>query len=119
MKIVYASRTGNVRSFIEKLGVTDVLEIEDGTETVDEKYILVTYTDGYGELPPEVETFLEGNADNIVAVAASGDLSYGDAYCLAADEVADRYGVPILLKFENDGTNEDVSNFLDEIEKLS
>ncbi|HHU56213.1 MAG TPA: class Ib ribonucleoside-diphosphate reductase assembly flavoprotein NrdI [Acholeplasmataceae bacterium] len=118
MKVVYASRTGNVRSFIEKLGVDNVLEIEDGTETVDEKYVLVTYTDGYGELPPEVETFLEHNADNLVAVAASGDTSYGDAYCLAADEVADRYGVPILLKFENDGTNEDVSDFLDQLENV-
>lgn len=118
MKIVYASRTGNVRSFIDKLGVTDVLEIEDGNETVADKYVLITYTDGYGEVPPEVETFLENNADNLVAVAASGDTSYGDAFCMAADEVAGRYGVPILLKFELDGTSDDVSKFLDELSKL-
>lgn len=32
MKVVYASRTGNVETLIGKLGITDALHIEDGTE---------------------------------------------------------------------------------------
>ena len=32
MKVVYASRTGNVEALIGKLGITDALHIEDGTE---------------------------------------------------------------------------------------
>ena len=43
-------RTGNVESFVEKLGVEDTLKIETGNETVNEPYVLVTFTDGYGEV---------------------------------------------------------------------
>ena len=118
MKLVYASRTGNVQSFVEKLGLTNVLEIENGNEKVNENFVLITYTDGFGDLPEEVSTFLESNSNYLVAVAASGDTSYGEAYCLAADVVADNYGVPIIGKFEFDGTNEDVDNFLNEFSKF-
>ena len=34
MKVVYASRTGNVESIISKLGIEDALKVEDGSETV-------------------------------------------------------------------------------------
>ncbi|HHU79907.1 MAG: class Ib ribonucleoside-diphosphate reductase assembly flavoprotein NrdI [Bacilli bacterium] len=118
MKIVYASRTGNVESFVEKLGVEDTLKIETGNETVNEPYVLVTFTDGYGEVPEEVQDFLDNNAEHLVAVAASGDTSYGEAYCLSADEIADTYGVPILAKFEFDGEPEDVEKFLNELNRL-
>ena len=53
MKVVYASRTGNVESIISKLGIEDALKIEDGSETVEEDYILFTYTDGFGDVPYE------------------------------------------------------------------
>lgn len=118
MKLVYMSRTGNVQSFVDKTGIQDTFEIENGDEVVDEDFVLVTFTDGYGDLPGEVETFLSNNADHIVAVAASGDLSYDEAYCLAADVVADTYGVPIIGKFEFDGTDEDVAKFLNEFSKF-
>ena len=61
MKVVYASRTGNVETLIGKLGITDALHIEDGTEKVSEDYILFTYTDGFGDVPYEVSDFLENN----------------------------------------------------------
>ncbi len=32
MKVVYATRTGNVEMFIDKLGLDDVLQIRNGTE---------------------------------------------------------------------------------------
>ncbi len=118
MKIVYASRTGNVQSFIDKLGLTDTMQIENGTEVTNEKFVLVTFTDGYGDVPEEVLDFLQNNANNLVGVAASGDTGYGEAYCLAANVISDMYGVPVLLKFEFDGSQEDVQTFLDEISKL-
>ena len=57
MKIVYASRTGNVESLINKLNLTAV-KIEGQGETVSEDFILMTYTDGFGDVPSEVEDFL-------------------------------------------------------------
>ena len=109
MKIVYASRTGNVESIINKLGV-EALRIEDGSESVSEDYILFTYTDGYGDVPGEVSDFLENNSANIKGVVVSGDTSYGDAYCGAGDVIAEDYRVPVLYKVENDGTDEDIEN---------
>jgi protein involved in ribonucleotide reduction len=51
-------------------------------------------------------------------VAASGDTSYGDAFCGSADEIADTYGVPVLHKFEFDGNEEDVETFLNNLNRL-
>lgn len=118
MKIVYASRTGNVESFVEKLGLDDVFKIDTGREKVNEPYVLITFTDGYGEVPEEVQDFLDNNAENLVAVACSGDKSYGEAFCGAADVIADTYGVPILAKFEFDGEAADVEKFLSELNRL-
>ncbi|MDD4077699.1 MAG: class Ib ribonucleoside-diphosphate reductase assembly flavoprotein NrdI [Bacilli bacterium] len=118
MKVVYASRTGNVKAFINKLGLDNIMQIEKGSEKVKENFVLVTYTDGYGDVPVEVEDFLSNNGEYLQGVVASGDHSYGDAYCAAADVISEMYGVPILGKFEFDGTDEDVKNFLEELSKL-
>ena len=109
MKVVYASRTGNVESIISKLEIEDALKIEDGSETVEEDYILFTYTDGFGDVPPEVESFLENNGQNIKGVVVSGDQGYGEAYCKAGDVIAEQYNVPCLYKVENAGTDEDIT----------
>ena len=109
MKVVYASRTGNVESIIDRLGV-DAVRIEDGSESVTEDYIIFTYTDGYGDVPGEVADFLENNSANVKGVVVSGDTSYGDAYCGAGDVIAEEYNVPVLYKVENEGTDEDIEN---------
>lgn len=109
MKIVYASRTGNVESIIDRLGV-DAVRIEDGSESVTEDYIVFTYTDGYGDVPGEVADFLENNSANVKGVVVSGDTSYGDAFCAAGDVIAEEYNVPVLYKVENEGTDEDIEN---------
>lgn len=81
MKFVYASRTGNVESIVERLGLSDPLKIETGSESCDQDFILFTYTDGYGDVPAEVEDFLNDNGSLLKGVIVSGDLGYGEAYC--------------------------------------
>ena len=54
MNVYYASRTGNVESMINKLGIS-ATKIEGGDEVADEDFILITYTDGYGDIPAEVD----------------------------------------------------------------
>lgn len=44
MRLVYASRTGNVEKLISRLGIS-ALKIESGEEKVSGDYVLVTYTD--------------------------------------------------------------------------
>lgn len=108
MKIVYMSLTGNVRSFVGKLGSDNVLEIINGDETVDEDFLLVTHSPDAGEIPYEVEDFMEEHADFCKGVAASGDRAYGDDYTMVAETISEEYGVPIVHRFEFDGTDEDV-----------
>ena len=109
MKIVYASRTGNVESLIGKLGVEDAIKIGNGTDTISEDYIIFTYTDGYGEVPYEVEEFLKANSANLKGVVVSGSTSFGEAFCGAGDVIAAEYNVPVLYKVEESGTDEDVA----------
>lgn len=108
MKIVFASRTGNVQTIVDSLKTTDPLHIQSGTEKVTTDYILFTYTDGYGDVPQEVEMFLESNSSNLKGVIVSGDHGYGDAYCVAGDTIAENFNVECLYKVENDGTPEDI-----------
>lgn len=118
MKIVYASRTGNVESIANQLPFDNV-KIEMGTETVNEPYVLLTYTDGYGDIPAEVETFLEVNNPSLIqGVVVSGDLSYGEAYCLAGDKIAEMMGVDVLYKVENEGTSDDIHEIVTKVNRL-
>lgn len=120
MKYVFASRTGNVEYLMSKLGLADeAIRINDGSEEVNEPYILFTYTDGMGDIPYEVDTFLQSgkNKDFIKGVVCSGDKNYGDCYCGAGDKISEQYGVPCFYKLENDGTDEDVANVKAILEK--
>lgn len=106
--VAFASRTGNVRRFVTRLGLPSV-EIREGVR-VDAPFFLVTYTTGFGEVPFLVEKFLEVNRQ-LVGVAASGNRNWGDNFARAGDLIADEYGVPVLHKFELSGTDADVEFF--------
>ena len=108
MKYVYASRTGNVESIVRRLEL-DALCLETGGEMMDEPFILFTYTDGYGDVPGEVEDFLSSNSQNLKGVIVSGDTGYGEAYCAAGDVISETYHVPCLYKVENEGTEDDLA----------
>jgi protein involved in ribonucleotide reduction len=104
MKLVYASRKGHVQQLVDRLGATDVLKIETGAEKVDGDYIIVTYTDGAGIVPPTVEQFIEANKAGFKAAAVSGNSErHPDTFCKAADVLKENYGVPIISTFEDEG----------------
>lgn len=108
MKVIYASRTGNVESIVNALNL-DAIDINT-IDKAEEDYILLTYTDGAGDIPYEVETFLaeNDNAAHLKGVIASGDPMYGDEnFCGSGDKIAEMYNVPCLYKVINDGSDED------------
>lgn len=117
VQIVYASRTGNVRRFISKLDM-EAVAIDDDEMLVNSPFILVTYTTGFGQVPKKVSAFLERNYRHLVAVAASGNRNWGDSFAKSADVIAQTYGVPIVLKFELSGTDQDVKQFKERVEAL-
>ena len=100
MKIVYASRTGHVEILMNKLNINNPTRIMSGDEKVDEDFLLFTYTDGYGDIPAEVETFLEHHVSYIKGVIASGDTGYGEAFAQSGNKISEAYNVPYLYKIE-------------------
>jgi protein involved in ribonucleotide reduction len=115
MLIFYDSLSGNVKRFINKLSYKS-LRVRD--EDITEPYILVTYTIGFGDIPQTTKRFLERNHHNLVAVASSGNKNWGDNFGKAADKIAQKYNVPIILKFELSGTAHDTNTFIQEVERI-
>nr|MCR5546371.1 class Ib ribonucleoside-diphosphate reductase assembly flavoprotein NrdI [Lachnospiraceae bacterium] len=110
MRIVYASRMGHVEGIVERLGIKNALKIESGKETINEDYILFTYTDGNGEIPAIVDSFLSANA-GIKAVVGSGSLErHPNTFNYAADKIAEKYNVPVFAKVDLDGTENDLKD---------
>ena len=113
MKVVYFSFTGNVRRFIQRTELEDTLEItqDNCTDRIEEPYILVTGTIGFGEVPEPVQSFLNHNSEHLEAVAASGNRNWGQNFAKAGITISEDYQVPLLMKFEVQGTNRDVEEF--------
>lgn len=101
--IIFASRTGNVRSIVQKLGLPakDLVEVEK----MDEPYLLFTYTDGLGSVPPIVDQFMTANFDLCKGIIVSGNRNFGHAFFgRAGDLLAAQYGIPLIEKVEMRGT---------------
>lgn len=113
MKVYYASMTGNVRRFLAKTGV-DAIDIVNSPKST-EPFVLVTYTFGFGDIPAEVDAWLTQNYKLLRGVAVSGNRNWGDNYGLAGDKISQRYGVPLILKFEQAGTPEDIRIFTERL----
>lgn len=111
MLILYASRTGNIRKFVNKLDFVDCRDIDDVT-VVDAPFVLITYTDLYGQLPKKVEDFLDKHHEFLIGVSASGDKNWGKhLFARSGDIVSQKYNVPIISKFEKLGSKGDVEKF--------
>lgn len=117
MKYVYASRTGNIDSIIKKLGI-DALKLTDGSEMVEEPFVLFTYSDGYGEIPAVVKAFVDKNSANLKSVIVSGDPKFGPAYGGAGKKLESEYGTKVLYLVEKAGTDEDIAKIKEIIETL-
>ncbi|WP_276353105.1 class Ib ribonucleoside-diphosphate reductase assembly flavoprotein NrdI [Cohnella caldifontis] len=110
MLVVYDSKTGNVGRFVGKLNLPAVQIREE--MTVDEPFVLVTYTTGFGQVPDKVASFLQKNHRHLIGVSASGNRNWGQGFARSADRISELYGVPVLSKFELSGTSRDVEQFM-------
>ena len=73
--IAFSSRTGNVRYIVSKLD-GEVLEISPNV-VIERPFLLVTYTDGLGDIPKPVEQFLKDNHPFCKGVVVSGNRNFG------------------------------------------
>lgn len=121
MIIAFDSKTGNVRSFVAKLqAVMDVEAIQiTGDLVMDEPFVLITYTTGFGQPSPLTTAFLKHQKHGLLqGVMASGNRNWGlEIFAKSADVVANLYHVPILHKFELRGLPSDVEKAKTAIEQ--
>lgn len=129
--IVYFSNVSeNTKRFVEKLDSSlNFIRIPvkwDANEplTVVGSYILVTPTYGGGEfdvaVPRQVAKFLniKQNRELLRGVVGTGNTNFGEHYCLAADIISAKTGVPVLGRVEVLGTPDDVQQVSERLEKL-
>lgn len=111
--IVYDSLTGNVQRFVNKLGMKGIKITPD--LIVDEPYVLITYTIGFGNVPESTESFLQRNHELMIGVCSSGNRIWGNNFAKSADTISQAYNVPILLKFEISGQQGDVDKLTERV----
>ena len=116
MLVLFDSKTGNVKRFVQKLGLPSV-QVRPGL-LAHEPFVLVTHTTGFGQVPKSTLDFLDQNHFFLQGVASSGNRNWGDNFARAADILSDKYNVPILLKFELSGTKRDLEVFKERMEQL-
>ena len=111
MKLIYFTKTGNIERFIIKSNQ----KATQGSSSliVDEDFVLITYTIGFGETPIEVSTFLEykDNYKFLKGIIGSGNKNWGIKYCKAAFDIAEKYNVQVLQTFELAGNKHDMARF--------
>lgn len=113
MKIYYYSIAGNIRRFLANCQLD--AELLTASTIAAEPFVLVTNTLGFGEVPAPVAAFLRNNHRHLIAVASSGNRNWGANFARAADLISEQYNVPIILKFELSGTEEDTKYFTERV----
>ena len=121
MFVYYDSKTGNVQRFIDKIKKErpewSFVKISGDME-ISETGHLVTFTTNFGEIPNTTEKFLENenNRKYIKSISSSGNMNWGTLFGKAADNIEEKYGIPVLIKFELSGTHIQVEYFINNIE---
>jgi protein involved in ribonucleotide reduction len=124
--VYFSSRSENTHRFVSRLGLA-ARRIPIGTGdaiTVTAPYVLVVPTyageGGKGAVPKQVIRFLNDaeNRQHIRGVIAAGNSNFGETYGLAGDIISKKCQVPFLYRFELLGTDEDVANVINGLERF-
>lgn len=113
--ITYDTLSGNTERFVKKLPFQCChISRYDGTTP----FILVTYTINFGQIPESTEKFLQVYHSKMIGVSSGGNKNWGRTYAIAANKISEQYKVPIISKFELQGTDVDVKNFIEGVEEM-
>lgn len=111
MVVVYDSLTGQTKRFAQKLN-EKIININDDVEINKVIYsnliLLCTRTFNFGEIPKSTKNFLDKYSNKVMGVCVSGNKNWGTNYGRAGDLIEEIYHIPLILKFEASGLNEDV-----------
>ena len=120
LTVYYDSKTGNVARFISRLKEMTPCRCQkiSAELEIDTPGHLITYTTKIGEVPETTWQFVQNNRPNILSITSSGNRNWGRSYGLAADKISSAFSLPVLLKFELSGLNEDINKFITKAKQL-
>ena len=110
MKVLYYSLTGNCKAFLERSNITNYESIQN-IDSINEPFIIMTGTINFGEAPLPVLNFLSHNSEYLKGVIASGNRNWGPNFSKAGDVIAEKYNVPLIMKFELRGSQKQINEF--------
>ncbi len=117
MKLIYYSITGNTEKIARKIADYKYEAITPNL-IVDEDFIIITSTTGFGLPQDEVKEFLEKNSNYLKGVIGSGNRNWGRNFCKGSIRIAEHYNVPYLYSVELAGTTHDIKGARRKIEEL-
>jgi protein involved in ribonucleotide reduction len=117
--LYFSNYSGNTKKFVEKL-TSDAIRIpilwDSGNPLlVKEDYVLCVPTYGGGNekssIPKQVKKFLNipANREKLRGVVGLGNTNFGEHFCIAADMISQKTGVPLIAKVEIFGTDDDIN----------
>jgi protein involved in ribonucleotide reduction len=124
--VYFSTRSENTHRFVQKLGLPASripLRADEALKAA-APFVLVVPTycgeDGKGAVPKQVIRFLNDveNRANLRGVIAAGNSNFGATFGIAGDVISAKCGVPYLYRFELLGTDEDVDNVRQGLEKF-
>lgn len=120
MKLVYLSLTGNVRSFVQQVGMDSVeLSYSNPLTEVDDEYIVIapSYDDEITDIISEFIDYKD-NINHLVGFVGSGNMNWDTLYCFNAKDLSKKYNKPLIFTFELSGTDNDIIDFKKEVDKV-
>jgi protein involved in ribonucleotide reduction len=120
MLLVYLSLTGNVKRFVQQVGMESI-EISHSNISVDidQDYIFIcpTYNTDITNL---VSKFINhnNNIKHLISFAGSGNRNFDNEFCFNANDLSKKYNKPLIFKFEFSGTDKDILQFKEEVNKF-
>ena len=116
--LYFSNYSGNTKRFVEKLdNIATRIPIKWDKEqplVISREYVLFTPTYGGGSIkgaiPRQVKEFLNipENRERLRGVVGFGNTNFGEHFCMAADLISKKAGVPVIARVEIFGTDDDV-----------
>lgn len=109
--IVYFSGTGQTKRLVEKInnGSFEVMRMKTGNEEIKRPYILITPTYMKGEIPKQVQKFINNNHAP-KEVIGTGNRQWGQYFCGASKQIAEMFKIPLIAKIEQSGHFNEVNS---------
>ncbi|QTX03295.1 ribonucleotide-diphosphate reductase subunit alpha [Candidatus Phytoplasma luffae] len=108
IKIIYDGfEKGNVYDFSKQFIDYEIENIEKFKNIDNKKLFLITKTVEFGKTSKETKNFLKKYSHFVIGVAVSGNRNYGSNFGKAGENIEKEFNIPLVLKFEGKGFEED------------